>query len=168
MLREKRFPRRAASHTHTHTHTQPLPPLTARPVVLSRARTRTCLHSETVHVSRRALCHAGLCVCSARWERYCRGVNAIVYVVDAAGGADQTAVAREELHDLMSKPTLAGVPLLVLGNKNDLEGSLKVPELIDNLELNGLRNREVCCYSISCKNQDNIDITLDWLTKHAR
>ena len=91
-----------------------------------------------------------------------------MYVVDAAGGADQTAVAREELHDLMSKPTLAGVPLLVLGNKNDLEGSLKVPELIDNLELNGLRNREVCCYSISCKNQDNIDITLDWLTKHAR
>ena len=102
------------------------------------------------------------------WERYCRGVNAIVYVVDAAGGADQVAVAREELHDLMAKPTLAGVPVLILGNKNDIEDALRVPQLIEALELNALRGREVCCYSVSCKSQDNIDITLDWLTKHAR
>ena len=162
----RRVLRAAPHHTHTDTHTTIAATDSPSCCSVPRARTRTCLHSETVHVSRRALCHAGLCVCSARWERYCRGVNAIVYVVDAAGGADQTAVAREELHDLMSKPTLAGVPLLVLGNKNDLEGSLKVPELIDNLELNGLRNREVCCYSISCKNQDNIETTIDWLIQH--
>ena len=31
-----------------------------------------------------------------------------------------------------------------------------------------LRDREVCVYSISCKSQNNIDITLDWLTKHAK
>ena len=31
-----------------------------------------------------------------------------------------------------------------------------------------LRYREVCVYSISCKSQNNIDITLDWLTKHAK
>jgi ADP-ribosylation factor-like protein 8 len=27
---------------------------------------------------------------------------------------------------------------------------------------------QVCCYNISCKNQTNIDITVDWLTKHAK
>jgi hypothetical protein len=32
----------------------------------------------------------------------------------------------------------------------------------------GLREREVCVYSISCKSQNNIDLTLDWLTKHAK
>lgn len=31
-----------------------------------------------------------------------------------------------------------------------------------------LTGREVCCYSISCKQQNNIDITLEWLTKHAK
>jgi len=31
-----------------------------------------------------------------------------------------------------------------------------------------LHGREVCCYSISCKQQNNIDITLEWLTKHAK
>jgi len=31
-----------------------------------------------------------------------------------------------------------------------------------------LAGREVCVYSISCKNQTNIDLTLKWLTKHAK
>lgn len=34
--------------------------------------------------------------------------------------------------------------------------------------LQELHGREVCVYSISCKNQNNIDITIDWLTRHAR
>jgi hypothetical protein len=28
--------------------------------------------------------------------------------------------------------------------------------------------RELCVYSISCKEQRNIDITLEWLTRHAK
>jgi ADP-ribosylation factor-like protein 8 len=36
------------------------------------------------------------------------------------------------------------------------------------LLLQSLTGREVCCYSISCKVQNNIDITLEWLTKHAK
>lgn len=28
--------------------------------------------------------------------------------------------------------------------------------------------REVCVYSISCLRQSNIDITLEWLTRHAK
>lgn len=49
------------------------------------------------------------------WERYCRGVSVIVYIVDAADH-DSIDVARAELHDLLARPTLAGIPLLVLGN----------------------------------------------------
>merc|ERR1711904_696185 len=39
------------------------------------------------------------------WERYCRGVNAIVYVVDSANHED-IPVAKNELHDLLNKPSL--------------------------------------------------------------
>ncbi len=99
------------------------------------------------------------------WERYCRGVNAIVYVVDSAD-TDSLALSKTELHELLSKPALEGIPLLVLGNKNDLPGAASVDELIEMLEIAGM-NREVVCYSISAKNQTNIDITLDWLIKHA-
>jgi len=100
------------------------------------------------------------------WERYCRGVHAIVYVVDSAD-PDNIATSKSELHDLLAKPALEGIPTLILGNKNDLSASIGVDELIEKLDLKTLTNREVCCYSISAKNAVNIDITLDWLTKHS-
>jgi len=100
------------------------------------------------------------------WERYCRGVNAIVYVVDSAD-PENIPASKTELHELLQKPALEGIPTLVLGNKNDLPESVGVDELIDKLNLKSLTNREVCCYSISAKNAVNIDITLDWLMKHT-
>ena len=75
------------------------------------------------------------------WERYCRGVHAIVYVVDAAD-PDNIAVSKTELHDLLAKPALERIPVLVLGNKNDLPEALSVDELIDKLNLKALINRE--------------------------
>lgn len=101
------------------------------------------------------------------WERYCRGVQAIVYVVDAADH-EAVKVAAKELHALLAKPSLDNIPLLVLGNKNDLPGALGTQQLIQQLDLQSLTGREVCCYSISCKQQNNIDITLEWLTKHSK
>jgi len=101
------------------------------------------------------------------WERYCRGVNAIVYVVDSAD-QDNIAVSKTELHELLNKPALEGIPVLVLGNKNDLPEAATVDELIEKLALKTFTDREVCCYSISAKNSVNIDITIDWLTKHSK
>ena len=76
------------------------------------------------------------------WERYCRGVNAIVYVVDSAD-QENIAVSKTELHELLVKPALEGIPLLVLGNKNDLATAIGVDELIERLSLKSLANREV-------------------------
>lgn len=113
------------------------------------------------------------------WERYCRGVSAIVFVVDSAiprpsseqqsASATSTATATatapdpsadkqsrqaaltsaagtgsassrlaniawhtatEELHALVSRPELAGIPLLVLATKNDVKGAASVEEVI--------------------------------------
>jgi len=101
------------------------------------------------------------------WERYCRGVNAIVYMVDAAA-PDKMESAKQELHALLAKEQLASIPVLVLGNKNDLPKAMEVETLIEMLGLKDIPEREVCCYSISCKSSVNIDITLDWLKKHRK
>ena len=79
------------------------------------------------------------------WERYCRGVQTIVYVVDAAD-QDSLDSGRQELHELLQKPSLAHTPLLVLGNKNDLPGALSTTELIDRLDLK-------VCNMASCNRQ---------------
>src|SRR5690606_40732014 len=48
------------------------------------------------------------------------GVNAIVFVVDSAD-RPKIEAAKKELHGLLEKSQLANIPVLVLGNKNDLE-----------------------------------------------
>ncbi|KAF5951841.1 hypothetical protein HYC85_009785 [Camellia sinensis] len=95
------------------------------------------------------------------WERYCRAVSAIVYVVDAAD-QDNLPVSRSELHDLLSKPSLSGIPLLVLGNKIDKPEALTKQALTDQMDLKSIADREVSCFMISCKNSANID-TMSWM-----
>ena len=101
------------------------------------------------------------------WERYCRGVNAMVFIVDSADEA-ALPVAREELKLLLEKPALEGIPLLVLGNKSDLPNKLSVDQLIDRLELKAVSHREVSCYGISAKEETNLDAVLQWLISRAR
>ncbi|KAF3590425.1 hypothetical protein DY000_02026391 [Brassica cretica] len=101
------------------------------------------------------------------WERYCRAVSAIVYVVDAAD-PDNLSVSISELHDLLSKTSLNGIPLLILGNKIDKPGALSKEALTHEMELQSLTDREVCCFMISCKNSTNIDQVIDWLVKHSK
>lgn len=76
-------------------------------------------------------------------------------------------MAKDELHALLDKPVLEGIPLLVLGNKSDLPEKLSVDELIDALDLKKVSHREVSCYGISAKEETNLDAVLQWLIKRA-
>uniref|UniRef100_A0A8C8ZL24 ARF like GTPase 8B n=1 Tax=Prolemur simus TaxID=1328070 RepID=A0A8C8ZL24_PROSS len=83
------------------------------------------------------------------WERYCRGVNAIA--------------SKKRVVFSTSKGSV-----LVLGNKRDLPNALDEKQLIEKMNLSAIQDREICCYSISCKEKDNIDITLQWLIQHSK
>lgn len=120
------------------------------------------------------------------WERYCRGVSAVVFVVDAAD-EERFETAKVELHDILARPALAGIPVLVLANKSDLPNAVKsVDAIVDIFALKTLgqpntsgaepdasasstpiQSREIACYSISAKNKTNIDVTLEWLIAHG-
>ncbi|XP_054795521.1 ADP-ribosylation factor-like protein 8a isoform X2 [Prosopis cineraria] len=101
------------------------------------------------------------------WERYCRAVSVIVYVVDAADH-ENLPVSKGELHDLLSKPSLNGIPVLVVGNKIDKPEALSQQDLTEQMGLKSLANREVCCFMVSCKNSTNIDTVVDWLVKYSK
>ena len=47
------------------------------------------------------------------WERYCRGVNCIVYMVDAADH-DKLDMSKAELQSLLDKPQLQVIQLFIL------------------------------------------------------
>ena len=58
---------------------------------------------------------------------------------------------------------MEGIPLILLGNKNDIEGALGEEDLIEAIELKSIKDRKVACYSISAKNNVNIDNVLKWI-----
>ena len=60
------------------------------------------------------------------------------------------------------------IPLLVLGNKSDLENHFDTNALIDALDLKSVTHREVSCYGISAKEETNLDAVLKWLISKAK
>ena len=70
---------------------------------------------------------------------HCRHVNAIVFMVDSAD-VEKVEDAKDELHKLFASQShqgasLQGIPLLVLGNKNDLSSCMSQSELNERLRL---------------------------------
>lgn len=61
-----------------------------------------------------------------------QNINLSRYMVDAAD-LDKMEASRNELHSLLDKPQLAGIPVLVLGNKRDLPGALEETGLIERM-----------------------------------
>lgn len=53
-------------------------------------------------------------------------------MVDAADH-EKLEASRNELHQLLDKPQLEGIPVLVLGNKKDLPNALDEKQLIERL-----------------------------------
>ena len=92
--------------------------------------------------------------------------GATSFIVDSAD-RDLLPVARDELNFLLEKPALEGIPLLVLGNKSDLDTKVSVDELIDALALKSVSHREVSCYGISAKEETNLDAVLHWLINRS-
>nr|GEV09938.1 ADP-ribosylation factor-like protein 8A [Tanacetum cinerariifolium] len=102
------------------------------------------------------------------WERYCRGASAIAYVTKTLIYHENINTSKTELFDLLSKPSLRGIPLLVLGDKIDEDGALSIDQLMNQMELRSIFQREVCCFMISCKNSTNIGTVIQWLIKHPK
>jgi ADP-ribosylation factor-like protein 8 len=53
-------------------------------------------------------------------------------MVDASD-VDKIEASRNELHNLLVKPQLAGIPVLVLGNKRDLPNALEEKDVIERM-----------------------------------
>ena len=68
------------------------------------------------------------------WRNYYDQTDALVYVVDSA---DEMRVqeVKDNLTELLGEELLAGVPLLVFANKQDLEMALEAPEVSSKDEL---------------------------------
>ena len=99
------------------------------------------------------------------WRNYFEGADALVWVIDSADAERLEEVATELSRLLAGEPALAGVPLLVFANKQDLLSALSAADLSVGLGLHTVKDRawqvQACC----AKGGDGIAEGLEWLLR---
>ncbi|RKO87048.1 ADP-ribosylation factor family-domain-containing protein, partial [Blyttiomyces helicus] len=67
-----------------------------------------------------------------------------------------------ELNSLLEETKLAGVPLLVFSNKQDLVNALPGDEIATGLNLNAIRDRPWQIQPCSAKSGDGVSQGMEW------
>jgi small GTP-binding protein len=71
------------------------------------------------------------------WRHYFSNVNGLLYVVDSSD-LERVRESADELHSVLEDEQMSGVPLIVIANKQDLPGAMKVTELVERLRLGNI------------------------------
>ena len=74
------------------------------------------------------------------WRCYYTNTDAIIYVVDSAD-RDRVGISKTELVSMLEEEELKDAVLVVLANKQDIEGAMSVTEVHGALGLDKLKNR---------------------------
>ena len=75
------------------------------------------------------------------WRHYFIGCEGLIYVVDSSDKS-RFAEAQNELEWILDSDEMAGVPLVILANKQDLPQAVSPADLAGSLGLDKVRNRK--------------------------
>jgi ADP-ribosylation factor-like protein 3 len=98
------------------------------------------------------------------WRHYFDNADVLVFVIDSADKR-RLEEAGAELDQLLEEEKLAGVPLLVFANKQDLMGAATPQEIAELLRLHGLRDRIWQIQACSAKSGSGLQDGMDWLVR---
>jgi len=96
------------------------------------------------------------------WRCYYSNTDAIIYVVDSAD-RDRVGVSKQELVAMLEEEELANAVLVVMANKQDMQGAMNVAEVHAALGLDALRNRTLQIFKTSATKGEGLDQAMDWL-----
>ncbi|XP_059176739.1 ADP-ribosylation factor-like protein 3 [Physella acuta] len=98
------------------------------------------------------------------WKNYFENTDLLIYVIDSSDRKrfDETG---EELTELLEEEKLAGVPVLIFANKQDLMTAAKASEIAEGLNLNSIRDREWQIQACSAVSGEGVKEGIEWMTK---
>mmetsp|Transcript_26095 Transcript_26095/g.61984 ORF Transcript_26095/g.61984 Transcript_26095/m.61984 type:complete len:182 (+) Transcript_26095:106-651(+) len=96
------------------------------------------------------------------WRNYFDQTDSLVYVIDCSDRRrmDETGA---ELQSLLEEEKLAGVPLLIFANKQDLLNALPPDEVTEALALHNIRDRVWHIQPCSAKTGEGLTAGMEWL-----
>jgi len=97
------------------------------------------------------------------WRCYYSNTDAIIYVVDSAD-RDRIGISKQELVSMLEEEELKSAILVVLANKQDIEGAMSVTEVHQALGLEALKNRTFQIFKASAVKGDGLEESMEWLS----
>ena len=101
----------------------------------------------------------------AYWRNYFEQTDGLIWVVDSADRV-RLDLCRQELAQLLQQERLAGASLLILANKQDVDGALSANEIAQVLEMetsNRYQNRHSCIVPCSAVTGEGLEKGMEWL-----
>ena len=96
------------------------------------------------------------------WEQYYQNTDGLIFVVDS-NDQDRIEDAVEKLKKLLAEEELKNCPVLVLANKQDLNGALAPDEVAKKLGLGDLKGRTWLVQGTSATTGQGLKEGLDWM-----
>ena len=89
------------------------------------------------------------------WRNYYDSTDCLIYVIDSADRRrmEETGI---ELGQLLEEEKLAGVPVLIFANKQDLLNAVPASEISESLNLNTIRDRTWHIQACSAKSGEGL------------
>ena len=95
------------------------------------------------------------------WRYYYENIQSVVYLIDS-NDKERLPEAQEELTRILQEPLLAGLPLLLFCNKQDLPNAMTVEEIVEKLDLS-LTDRPWKAQALSAASGKGLYEGFDWL-----
>lgn len=101
------------------------------------------------------------------WRQYYRNTDALVIMVDSTD-RKRWEQLRDEMQRTLAEDALRGAVLLILANKQDLNGAADVTEVCSALGLDGHQGRTWGAFPCNARRNESLYEALDWLTDAMR
>ena len=102
------------------------------------------------------------------WRHYFTVTNALIYVVDSLD-VDRLEESKQELFRIVTDKELTNCLLVVLANKQDVDGAVKPKDLIERFQLNKLTGEHTWSVipTIAIDGTGLVE-TLNWISSHSK
>jgi small GTP-binding protein len=98
------------------------------------------------------------------WRLYYRKTDGVVFVIDSAD-RDRMELCKQELIALLGEDELRDVPLVIMANKQDLDGTMDAKEVHQRLGLSAIKDRKWNIFATSGIQGAGVAETFNWLSE---
>jgi len=96
------------------------------------------------------------------WSNFFKNTDAIVYVIDSSD-REHLEESHHALQEILGNQLVAGIPLLVFANKQDLSCASRADDISDVLELATIKDRSWKLQPCTAVQDDGLTDGLEWL-----